>query len=221
MKTTSARGFVIPALLAVLMLTLGAGCKPVDKTQDTEDPADETPTVTPDDADAPEPEAPEADEANGSQVRTPPEPAPTADAPSPAAADAPAVKVVTISKEHFSDIYPAMWFSPSTGELSPLLEESEDPPAPQYECWVEPSDPEFAFLSKGDIGFALLGAGDDAFAADLPDDVGELDRKLTNVLGNKPLSVVYVKGEGGSCVIQILKWDPDNTTIQFKWRSLD
>ena len=204
--TTSAYGLAILTLLAALVL--GVGCERVDNAQEAADSDEETPVAQPAEADTPE--------ADVAQPATAPEPEPR-----PVAAAADTVVVVTISEEQFSEIYPAMWFSPSTGEVSPLLEESEDPPAPQYECWVEPRDPEFAFSSDEGVGFAFVGKGDGAFEADPPDDVGEFSSELDDPLDNGRLPVFFVQGEGGSCLIQILKWDPDNSTIEFKWRKLD
>ncbi|MEJ2649799.1 MAG: hypothetical protein P8016_15490 [Sedimentisphaerales bacterium] len=71
-------------------------------------------------------------------------------------------KVVEVSKENFSSIYPAMWFSPGTGEVIPVESRSEVPPEPQFECWIEPGDPEFSFLKEYGT-FIYSGAGRNAF----------------------------------------------------------
>ena len=185
------------AAMAVLMLTLGAGCDGKGTPQGDVD--------SPDDAQA----------------------SPPADLPDePDAADD-GVRTILISKAQFSDIYPAVWFSPSTGEIVELVERSDDPPAAKFECWVEPSDPEFAFSGEDDgVGFAGFGSGDGNFEMDPPDGGVDLDDDLGDLLDDDPEilagePVFIVRGKQGSCMIQILKWDPDAQIIQFKWRSLD
>ena len=90
------------------------------------------------------------------------------------------VKKIRVDPSRFSDIYPAVWFSPSTGEISPIKEKSEKPPEEKYEIWIEPNDPEFAFLrgAREGVGFALLGYGDDVFGKPQIPKEPKLDERL-------------------------------------------
>ena len=203
------RTFTLVAL-AVLMLSFAAGC---DK--------DTTPA-----ADAPAPD----------QLRTPDDTPDVTPVDPPAGQPTPAVSLgaagriltVTISPAQFSDIYPAVWFSPSTGEISPLLEESETPPAPHFEVWIEPGDPEFALSPDADgdpsAGLVYYGEGDD-FKTDPSEDImsetkiWEIEPEIADDMANRP--VFYIRGMHGACVIQLLKWDPENEIIQFRYRKLD
>ena len=64
----------------------------------------------------------------------------------PTFAQAPdASKTVVVDKGAFNDVYPGVWFSPSTGEIMPLKEKSEIPPEEKYEIGIEPDDPEFGW----------------------------------------------------------------------------
>lgn len=138
----------------------------------------------------------------------------------------PAVKMVEVSEAYFSDIYPAMWFSPSDGTVSPILDKSEEPPEAKYECWVEPGDPEFAFLDEPlgrGIGFAVIGFGDKVFnEAVIPDDIeikNRIDKHLEPfMIQERP--VYYVQGKYGKCLIQIHQYDSKERVIKFKWRSI-
>ena len=79
-----------------------------------------------------------------------------------------AEKVIVVDETRFSDIYPAVWFSPSTGEITPLKERSQNPPEEKYEIWIEPRDPEFGYNPDKKplgVGFAEVGKGQAAFEA--------------------------------------------------------
>ena len=138
----------------------------------------------------------------------------------------PTVKMVEISEAHFSDIYPAMWFSPSDGTVTPITEKLEEPPEAKYECWVEPGDPEFAFLDEplgSGMGFAVIGFGDRVFNEGvIPDDIEIKDRIDTHLqpfmIQERP--VYYVQGKYGKCLIQIHRYDSEARVIKFKWRSV-
>lgn len=134
-------------------------------------------------------------------------------------------KSIVVDKSKFSDIYPAVWFSPSTGELSPLKDKSEKPPAEQYEIWIEPHDPEFAFIPNGthEVGFAALGGSSEVFTnAEIPDRP-KLSRTLTELLkqtsGPGP-HVFYCKGATCSCLIMITASDPEAGVMRFQWKLL-
>jgi hypothetical protein len=222
--TTKTTWMFTLTVLAVLMLSFGIGCDgkgtPREAADSPAEPAADDSAETPADAPAETP----ADEP---EVDTPDEPEdePTP-VPVPAGVDDD-VRTIMISKAQFSEIYPAVWFSPSTGEIVELVEESDEPPAPKFECWVEPRDPEFAFADEDGVGFAGFGEGDDKFEMD-PPAIDDLEGNLRDVIGRNPdpdalagQPVFYVKGKLGDCMIQILKWDPENQVIEFKWRSLD
>ena len=79
-------------------------------------------------------------------------------------------KVVNVKPELFSPVYPALWFSPCTGDLAALESKSEKPPVSGYEIWIEPRDPEMAFLATDkNVGFMLIGNGESVFSSpDIP-----------------------------------------------------
>ena len=139
----------------------------------------------------------------------------------------PTVKMVEVSEAFFSEFYPAMWFSPVDGTVSPITDKLEEPPEAKYECWVEPGDPEFAFLSEPlgrGMGFAVIGFGDKVFNEGvIPDDIEIQDRIDTHLdpllIQERP--VYYVKGKYGKCLIQIHRYDSKERIIKFKWRSLN
>jgi len=131
-------------------------------------------------------------------------------------------KTITVTQKSFSDIYPAVWFSPSTGEVSPLKTKTEAPPAKQYEIWIEPRDPEFALMGK-EGGFALLGKGEKAFRNPTLPAAPKLDAKLTHLMrdmkpGDKP--VFYCKARNSTCLIMVVALDKQEQVLVFKWRPL-
>lgn len=94
-------------------------------------------------------------------------------------------KTIQVDESNFSKVYPAVWFSPSTGEIVPLKEKSEIPPEKKYEIWIEPSDPEFGFnpdKKPVGVGFGLIGKGAEAFKnPDIPKDL-RLKKKITDLM---------------------------------------
>ena len=52
------------------------------------------------------------------------------------------VTKLVLDKSHLSSIYPAMWFSPSTGEAVSIEKLGGSPPEPKFEIWIEPRDTE-------------------------------------------------------------------------------
>jgi hypothetical protein len=133
-------------------------------------------------------------------------------------------RVIEVSKQHFSVVYPAMWFSPSTGEVEPLADLSDKPPQPKFECFVEPRDPEFRFhRDPTGTGFAIVGYGDEARRALLNPGQVELNPRLDRLLkqSSKELPLCYVRGKYGDCLIQILQFDPAAELIKFKWWPFD
>ncbi|MBW8015878.1 MAG: HEAT repeat domain-containing protein [Planctomycetes bacterium] len=130
-------------------------------------------------------------------------------------------KIIEVSPSKFSEIYPAMWFSPSTGEIAAITVVDEKPPAPKFEVWIEPGDPEFAFLNSSDKGFVYLGIGDEVFKnPDIPKKF-KLNNKLHHLI--KPKQVLFrpvylCKGKKGNCIIQIINFDDSSQKIRFKWR---
>jgi len=61
------------------------------------------------------------------------------------------LKTIEISKASY-DTYPAVWFSPSTGEITPT-NDGGDHPGEKYLYWIEPRDPEFEIPKKFDFKF--------------------------------------------------------------------
>jgi hypothetical protein len=138
-------------------------------------------------------------------------------------------KVITVEKSKFSDVYPAVWFSPGTGEIVPIKERSEEPPEAKYEVWIEPRDPEFGFSSSRNeaeakkIGFSLVGKGTEVFENTETWNAANLDRKLTYLTkatqGSEGL-VFYCKGTSSSCLIMITEMDRKKEIISFRWKPL-
>lgn len=142
------------------------------------------------------------------------------------------VKRILVNKTTFSDVYPAVWFSPSSGDISPLTENSETPPKKKYEIWIEPRDPEFAFgpgRERENVGFLLVGKGKNDFqSASIPDDAKLAKSKLAKRLsdlkkltaGGK-LPVFYCKAANSECFIMITTLDTEKEMIGFRWRPLE
>ena len=131
-------------------------------------------------------------------------------------------KTVSVDPTEFSEVYPAVWFSPSTGEITPLREKSERPPAQQYEIWIEPGDPEFGIMDKG-LGFALIGKGNDAFKNPSIPDEPSLKGAITHLMKKEQAPdhlVFYCKAKDSTCLIMVTTMDPKKEVLQFKWRLL-
>jgi hypothetical protein len=135
-------------------------------------------------------------------------------------------KDVVVDPDQFSAIYPAVWFSPSTGEVSGLKKKSEVPHEEKYEIWIEPRDPEFAFgpVNRGKgVGFALLGKGAKVFRKAVRPRDPKLQPNLTKLMkegkaGEQP--VFYCKGKHSECVLMITAVDSGKQIIRFKWKLL-
>ena len=135
-------------------------------------------------------------------------------------------KTVRVDEKAFSDVYPAVWFSPSTGEITPLKEKSEVPPEEKYEIWIEPDDPEFGYnpdaKPKG-VGFARIGSGADAFRDPSIPDSPQLKLSITHLMqetqAQEPL-VFYCKAKTSTCLIMVTAMNKAERVIQFKWRLL-
>ena len=136
-------------------------------------------------------------------------------------------KTVRVDETKFSDLYPAVWFSPSTGEIAALKERSEVPPEEKYEIWIEPDDPEFGYnpdKKPMGVGFALIGKGTDAFKAPKIPDNPKLALKLTQLMKEadaKEQPVFYCKSKTSACLIMITSMDSKKRVIQFQWRLLE
>jgi antitoxin component YwqK of YwqJK toxin-antitoxin module len=124
---------------------------------------------------------------------------------------------VEISSSSY-DTYPAVWFSPSTGEI--IAVETETPPETKYRFWIEPRDPEFNSRLKDTYGVKYIGNGsnyfDDTesivnigFSADLLD-TGSLE--VNNVF--------YFRTPEGDCLIQILNFQESENYLKFKWKKV-
>jgi len=137
-----------------------------------------------------------------------------------------ASKRIVVDESKFSDIYPAVWFSPSTGEITPLKERSETPPEEKYEIWIEPDDPEFGWnpdQKPSGVGFALIGKGTGDFVnPTIPKDP-KLRLKITQHMketqGAEQL-VFYCKAKTSECLIMITAMDSKKEIIRFDWRPI-
>jgi len=133
-------------------------------------------------------------------------------------------KDIVVDKTKFSDLYPSVWFSPSTGEITSLKEKSEVPPEKKYKIWIEPGDPEFALLPDSkvkDAGFQLLGYGEKTFNEAATPKTLELSPELTKLLrdsGGAKLPVFYFKTGDDKCFLMITSVDKEKEVIRFRWR---
>jgi hypothetical protein len=145
----------------------------------------------------------------------------------PAFAQTPDVsKRVVVDKGTFSDVYPAVWFSASTGEIMPLKDRSEIPPEDKYEIWIEPDDPEFGWNpdeKPTGVGFALVGKGPEVFANPPISKNPKLKLKITHLMketqGAEQL-VFYCKAKTSECLIMITAMDRKEGIIRFQWRPM-
>jgi len=135
-------------------------------------------------------------------------------------------KTIRITKDSFSKIYPAVWFSPSDGTIAPLTEKSENPPKPTFKIWIEPSDPEIATLDRkaakeGNQGFQLIGHGETHFTNPVPPKEKKLVSRIRAEDLEKPLAVfLYVEGKK-SYVMFIESLSKDKQELTFQWKALD
>jgi rhamnogalacturonan endolyase len=133
------------------------------------------------------------------------------------------IRVVEVSKKKFSQMYPAMWFSPGTGEVVSFETRSQEAPYPRFECWVEPLKSRFEFSNKENGLFVYAGEGPDAFTNPVYDVNAENNSNLLSLVESsqvKSLPVFYIKSYSSNtrCFIQIMTWDKDNEIIRFRWR---
>ena len=135
-------------------------------------------------------------------------------------------KTIRVDETKFSDVYPAVWFSPSTGEITSLKERSEFPPEVKYEIWIEPRDPEFTYgppKRQMGVGFALLGMGPEVWKnPKIPQGLKlnlKIDPLMMKAQAHEQL-VFYCKAKTCTCLIGITSIDPKKQVVQFKWRLL-
>ena len=139
------------------------------------------------------------------------------------------IKYIEISNSSFSEVYPAVWFNPSSAEISPMTEENgemiEEPPGDDW-YWVEPEDPEFSnwWLENGDnikfYGVKYLGVGDDIFNSPIIDDSQDFNYGVFDTEEYRANCVYYIKTKSGECVIQLLDLITDDNYLRFKWKKL-
>jgi len=143
-----------------------------------------------------------------------------------AAQEETAHKTIRINKDSFSEIYPAVWFSPSNGTIAPLTEKSETPPKPTFKIWIEPSDPEIATLDRkaaeeGNQGFQLIGHGETHFKNPVPPKEKKLVSRIRAEDLEKPLAVfLYVEGKK-SYVMLVESLLKDEQELTFQWKALE
>ena len=135
-------------------------------------------------------------------------------------------KTIQVDETKFSDVYPAVWFSPSTGEIAPLKEKSETPPEKKYEIWIEPSDPEFGYnpdKKPVDVGFVLIGRGPEVFKSPKIPTQLNLKLKITHLMEERQAHeqfVFFCKAKTSTCLIMVTSMDSKEQVIRFKWRLL-
>ena len=135
-------------------------------------------------------------------------------------------RLITVDPSVFGDVYPAVWFSPSTGEIIALADASERPPHIRYEIWIEPRDPEFAFLnseSRKGQGFQMIGRGQAVFDDTMPykhrKHRPDLQRAMTDDDGLVG-AVFSCSGHHGNCRIMITAWDKEKQLLRFAWKPI-
>ena len=135
------------------------------------------------------------------------------------------ILTIEVSNNAFGE-YPAVWFSPSTGDI--VAVEDETPPESKYIYWIEPNDPEFsAFLYGKDqdaLGIKFIGIGEDFFQNTTSTSDSGFSRSLANAQseGNELAtnSVYFLRDDGTDCIIQILDWRQSENYLKFKWKKL-
>ena len=130
-------------------------------------------------------------------------------------------KLIEVAKENLSQLYPFVWFSPSTGEVIPA--QTEETPDARFECVIEPRVPEFCFDSNEEGNFSYAGEGIDAFTNPVYIENAENSHKLQLLEATvkvELLPVFYIKSFSTKtrCFIQLIAWDKDNEIISFRWR---
>jgi len=138
-------------------------------------------------------------------------------------------KSIVVDPSKFSDVYPAVWFSPATGEIVALKERSEFPPEEKYEVWIEPCDPEFR-IGSGEtnaaakrIGFALVGQGREVFAKTKTCQATQWAEDLASLMKKSPEAdhpVFYCRARKSACLIMITEIEAEKQVIRFRWRPL-
>lgn len=135
-------------------------------------------------------------------------------------------KTIRVDETSFSPVYPAVWFSPATGEIAPLKEKTEVPPEPKYEIWIEPRDPEFGYnpdQKPQGVGFALIGRGPEAFTNPKLPANPKLQLKITHLLKENQAQeqlVFFCQAKTSRCLIMLTSMDARKNVIVFQWRRL-
>ena len=131
-------------------------------------------------------------------------------------------RTIKISKDSFLD-YPAVWFSPSTGEIRPVKDES--PPNDRFIFFIEPNDPEFSPSreireKKILVGLKLIGNGSNYFSSTGFLNTVDTNKKSLNRGDYKNGNVFYIKTEIGDCLIEIIEFDESEDLLVFNWRKI-
>ena len=129
-------------------------------------------------------------------------------------------RTIKISKDSFLD-YPAVWFSPSTGEIRPVKDES--PPNDRFIFFIEPRDPEFSPIGETKIlvvGLQLIGNGSSYFSATGFSNTIETNKQALNRGDFKNGNVFYIKTNYGDCLIEIIQFDESEDLLVFNWRKI-
>ncbi len=135
------------------------------------------------------------------------------------------IKIIEISNSSFKG-YPSVWFSPSTGEITPV-ENGEIPPASKYAFWIEPGDPEFSIselYNENDLeyyGIKYLGNGSKFFENTTSPPSGKFDDSINDIDNYAADSVFYISTKDGDCLIQIIAWGKDTNYLKFKWKKIN
>jgi len=137
------------------------------------------------------------------------------------------ILTIEISNSSFNDLYPAVWFSPSTGEIvavgDPNDPNAETPPETKYHFWIEPNDPEFAAFDYEDqdiYGVKFIGNGSNYFDVTETSGDGGFISDLLDTGSLEMDNVFYIRTQEGDCLIQILDLQQSENYLKFKWKKL-
>ena len=133
-------------------------------------------------------------------------------------------KTFTVNKKSFSDVYPAVWFSPSTMKITPIVEKSDTGPSKEFIIFIEPDDPEFAILkkntNKNEQGFQYLGEGEEHYKnVNVPAKL-KLDRQISRSKMREGKPVYLFVSKNRFYVIYVFESNRKESVLSFKIKEL-
>jgi len=146
--------------------------------------------------------------------------------------------LIDINQDSYDESYSAVWFSPSTGEITPVIIEEKDNgreklkiPESKFIFWIEPGDPEFQitreyrFEKDSKYGLQYIGEGINLFNSSesiklnlnwqnnllsKEESSGPVQYSKSEVLVEmaKNNSIFYIRTPEGDCLIMITDFSP-------------